>query len=150
MRSLKILAPLAGLLVSTAAFAEGDLTRNNPIEVVLEMGTTEDGEHMYFKPEHLEFETGKAYKLVLKNLDDQKHEFESHSMVERIFTRKVEIENDDGLVAEIKGNIREIEVGPHQQVDWYFVPLQPGDLLESTCAIEGHVEAGMHGTLTIR
>lgn len=140
----------AGILVSSAAFAEGDLSRNNPIEVVMEMGTDASGEKMYFKPDHLEFETGKAYKFVLKNVDDVKHEFESHELVQRIFTRKVEIENADGLVAEIKGQISEVEVGPHQQVDWYFVPIQPGEDLESTCAIEGHAEAGMHGTVTIR
>ncbi len=95
--------------------ADGDLSRNSPQKVVLEMGAN-DG-HMYFKPSHLEFETGKAYNLVLKNVDTVKHEVESHGLVERIFTRKVEIENASGdLVAEIKSNIREIEIGPGQEV----------------------------------
>ena len=50
--------------------AEGDLSRANPTKVTLEMGTT-DGD-MYFKPSHLEFETGEAYNLVLKNVDQIK------------------------------------------------------------------------------
>ena len=41
------------VLAATQGFAAGDLSRNNPQEVVLEMGT-KDG-RMYFKPNHLEF-----------------------------------------------------------------------------------------------
>ena len=52
------------VLAATQGFAAGDLSRNSPQEVVLEMGT-KDG-RMYFKPKHLEFETGKAYKILLK------------------------------------------------------------------------------------
>ncbi len=149
MRKIFCLASALALIAPIAAMAEGDLSRNNPTKVVLEMGTI-DG-HMYFKPSHLEFETGKAYNLVLKNVDPIKHEVESHSLVERIFTRKVEIANASGdLVAEIKGNIREIEIGPGQEVQWFFVPIQPGEKLEMKCALEGYSEAGMVGDITIR
>jgi uncharacterized cupredoxin-like copper-binding protein len=129
--------------------AAGDLSRNNPIEVVLEMGT--NGDTMYFKPDHLEFETGKAYKLVLRNVDDVKHEFASPELVERVFTRKVELETPGGdLIAEIKGLIHEVEVGPHTEAQWFFVPIQLVENGEMVCEIEGHEEAGMHGTITIK
>ena len=130
------------------AYAEGDLSRANVETVVLEMGT-KDG-RMYFKPDHLNFKTGQAYKLVLKNVDKTKHEFEAHGFVERIFTRKVEIADKKGaLVAEIKGNIREIEVGPMTEVEWFVVPVQTGADIEMVCALKGHKEAGMHGLITI-
>ena len=134
---------------ASSAMAEGDLSRNNPQKVVLEMGSEGDG--MYFKPSHLEFETGKAYNLVLKNVDTIKHEVESEEFAHRIFTRKVEIETASGdLVAEIKGSVREVEIGPGQEVQWFFVPIQPGENLDLKCAIEGHSEAGMVGTITIK
>ncbi len=146
MKKMICLVSAFALIAPIAVMADGDLSRNSPQKVVLEMGTN-DG-HMYFKPSHLEFETGKAYNLVLKNVDVIKHEVESHGLVERIFTRKVEIENASGdLVAEIKGNIREI--GPGQEVQWFFVPIQPGAKLDMTCAIKGHAEAGMTGDITI-
>jgi len=152
MRSVSIALPLSALLLSGPAFAEGDLSRDNPIEIVLEMGTTEDGEKMYFRPDHLDLETGQAYILLLRNLDeDQKHEFAGHELIEKVFTRKVEITEESGdLVAEIKGNISEIEVGPRQEVEWFFVPVQTGEDLEMACELEGHREAGMIGTVTIR
>ena len=53
------------------------------------------------------------------------------------------------MVAEIKGVIREIEVGPMSEVEWYVVPIQPGKNLEMVCTIAGHKEAGMHGLMTI-
>ena len=134
------------------ALATGDLSRDNPMEIVIEMGSTDSGDKsMYFKPDHLELETGKAYKLVLKNTDTIKHEFESFGLMERSFTRKVEITDEaGGLVAEIKGSISEIEVGPGKEVEWFIVPVQTGEDLAMECLIPGHVEAGMVGTITVK
>lgn len=152
MRPLAAVLSASALLFALPASADGDLSRADPVEIVIEMGTAEGAENrMYFEPSHIELETGKAYKIVLKNVDEIKHEFESHELVEKIFTRKVEITDDaGGLVAEIKGNVREIEVGPGKQAEWYIVPVQTGEDLEMSCEIEGHREAGMVGTVTIR
>ena len=145
-KSLLIVPFLA--LVAAQTFATGDLSRDNPEEVVIEMGSNADG--MYFKPKHLEFETGKAYKIVLRNVDVVKHELETHEFVQRIFSRIVEIINPDGtLLAEIKGSVSEIEVGPKSEVEWYVVPVQTGENLIMDCALPGHKEAGMTGTITI-
>lgn len=56
---------VAGITLPFQAHSEGDLTRQTPIVVEVELGTTE-GE-MRFSPSHLEFETGKLYRLVLIN-----------------------------------------------------------------------------------
>lgn len=135
------------LAYASASYAEGDLSRADPQEIVIEMGSK--GSKMYFEPNHVDLETGKAYKLVFRNVDTQKHEFESHELVEKIFTRKVEIVHDGKMLAEIKGSVTEIEVGAGAEAEWYIVPIQPGADLDMTCALPGHTEAGMIGTVTV-
>ena len=71
-------------------------------------------------------------------------------MIERIFTRKIQVEDADGnLVTEVKGAIWEVEVGPHQRVEWFFVPVQAMEEVEITCEIAGHYESGMLATASI-
>ena len=149
MKKLPFLLSTLALLFASGAQAAGDLSRADPKEIVIEMGTS--GDKMYFKPNHLDLETGKAYKIVLRNVDEAKHEFAGHELIEKLFTRKVEIADASGhFVAEIKGNVREIEVGAKQEVEWFIVPIQTGDNIPVECEIEGHKEAGMVGTVTIR
>ena len=148
MKFIRLLTTSVALILAPLAYADGDLSRANVQTVVLEMGT-KDG-RMYFKPDHLNFKTGQAYKIVLKNVDKVKHEVEANEFVDKIFTRKVEIEDSKGgLVAEIKGSVREVEVGPGQEVEWFVVPIQTGAEIEMVCALPGHKEAGMHGLITI-
>jgi uncharacterized cupredoxin-like copper-binding protein len=149
---MKILA--SGLMVAVCAIAGpvlavGDLSRANVIDVVIEMGSNDDG--MYLKPDTYVFETGQAYKLILKNVDEIKHELSLNEMGERIFTRKIEVSDADGnLVTEVKGVIREVEVGPGQTVEWFIVPVQTTDgPVEITCEIPGHLDAGMRASATI-
>lgn len=132
------------------AIAAGDLSRANVIDVPIEMGTNDSG--MYLKPNNFEFVTGQAYKLVLTNVDEIKHELSLNEMGERIFTRKIEIADEKGdLVAEIKGLIREVEVGPGKTVEWFIVPVQTSDEpVEITCELPGHLEAGMHASVVIK
>ena len=149
MKIIKLLTTSVALMLAPLAYADGDLSRADIKTVVLEMGTNDDG-GMYFKPSHLKFKTGQAYKIVLKNVDKVKHEVEANEFSDKIFTRKVEIkDNNDGLVAEIKGNIREVEIGPGKQVEWFVVPIQTGTEMGMVCALPGHKEAGMHGLITI-
>ena len=136
-------------LFSGAAQAAGDLSRANVQTVTMEMGSNDDG--MYFAPNEFTWETGQAYKWVLTNVDDIKHELAINEMRERVFTRKLEIADADGnLVAEIKGDINEVEIGPHQTVEWFLVPVQTADKIKITCEIPGHEEAGMFGYVTLK
>ena len=112
---------------ASAAPAEGDLSRAIPQEIVIEMGK-QDLTHMYFKPNNISLETGKAYKLVFKNTDNEKHEFSSPEGVARIFTRKVQTLGPDGkMISEIKGSISEIEVAGGGVAEWFIVPVQTGE-----------------------
>jgi uncharacterized cupredoxin-like copper-binding protein len=152
MKTLPIVLSMSALALAFPALAEGDLSRAEPIELVVEMGATDAADKpMYFKPNHLELETGKAYKIVLKNLDEVKHEFASPGLMERSFTRKVEITDEAGeLVAEVKGSVSENEDGPGKEVEWFIVPVQTGENLAMECLLEGHQEAGMTGTITVK
>lgn len=149
MKTFPVVLGLAFYALSTTAFAAGDLSRADPTEIVIEMGQV-DAKNMYFKPNHIDLETGKAYKLVFKNPDKIKHEFAAPEFVTKLFTRKVEVVGADGkMIAEVKGAINEVEVGPGGTVEWFIVPIQPGKDIPTECAIEGHKEAGMVGTITI-
>lgn len=148
MKSLPFVFSISMLAFVSPVLAAGDLSRADPTEIVIDMGSS--GAAMYFAPDHLELETGKAYKIVLRNVDEIKHEFAGQELFSKVFTRKVEITDASGnLVAEIKGNVSEIEVGPGKEVEWFIVPVQTGENLAMECEIEGHKEAGMFGTVTI-
>src|SRR3712207_4791339 len=105
MRSL-ILALLA-LVSAGPALAAGDLSRQEPIEVIVELGRP--GAHVFF-PNRIELETGKLYKLVLTNKSEAPHYFTSHEFSQRVFTRKVQVVSagaDKAVLAEFKGAICE-------------------------------------------
>ena len=148
MKTLAIAVLAATLIIPNAALAAGDLSRADVIEVVMELGSN-DGK-MFLSPDHFVFETGQAYKWVLTNVDDIKHELAIGPMFEKIFTRKIQAFDLNGnLVTEVKGAIYEVEIGAGQTVEWFFVPVQTLELGDIACDIPGHKEAGMFGTVTI-
>ncbi len=79
---------LLALASAAPALGAGDLSRQDPIEVVVELGRP--GTHAFF-PHRIELETGKLYKLVLTNKSDAPHYFTSHDFSQRVFTRKVQV-----------------------------------------------------------
>lgn len=153
LRSLSILAMLCA--APFAAQAAGNLAGQEPIVVTVELG--KPGEHS-FVPNKLKFETGKLYKLVLKNPSNDPHYFTSHAFSQMIFTRKVQVTQlRDGKtvnLAEFKGAIREIEVYPGSSAEWWFVPVATGKVTDLRCGISGtdgktHADHGMVGEIVI-
>ena len=137
------------------AYPAGDLSRQEPIAITVELGKA--GQHV-FVPNKLRFETGKLYKLVLKNPSDDPHYFTSHAFTQLIYTRKVQVVQErDGkmtTLAEFKGAIREIEVYPGQIAEWWFVPVAAGRVTDLRCGIvdksgKTHAEHGMVGEIVI-
>jgi uncharacterized cupredoxin-like copper-binding protein len=152
-------AALAALIATTATIggvqAAGDLSRQDPIEIKVELG--KPGAHV-FVPNRLRFETGKLYKLVLTNPSNDPHYFTSHVFTQLIFTRKVQVtQMRDGkpvTLAEFKGAIREIEVYPGHSAEWWFVPIATGRVTDLECGIRGsdgktHKDHGMVGEIVI-
>ena len=141
------------LNASVLAYSAGDLTKQVPIEVRVELGTA-DGAHT-FVPNDLSFETGKLYKLVLTNPSKIKHYFTSAGFAARVYTRKVQVVDEKGTKAEIKGLINEIEVYPGGMVEWWFVPVATGEFDDLHCRIKDgdgrtHADKGMTGTISIK
>jgi uncharacterized cupredoxin-like copper-binding protein len=137
------------------AQAAGDLSRQTPIEVTVELG--KPGQHV-FVPNRLKFETGKLYKLVLTNPSEVAHYFTSDAFTQLIFTRKVQVvQRRDGkmvTLAEFKGAIREIEVYPGETAEWWFVPIATGRATDLRCGIVGtdgvsHRDHGMVGEIVV-
>jgi uncharacterized cupredoxin-like copper-binding protein len=145
---------LAWLLPGGAALAQGDLTRQDPIEVRVNLGNSEDAR--VFEPADITFETGKLYRLVLHNPSKTKHYFTSPGLADRVFTRKVDVKDADGeKIGEIKGAISEIEVFPGGTAEWWFVPVATVVGAELSCHVEDedgktHAEKGMVGKIEIK
>ena len=158
MRSFRVVCAAAALLLAAGAVsanAAGDLSRQQPTEVTVDLG--KPGQHA-FEPRQLKFETGKLYKLVIRNPSNDPHYFTSHNFTQMIFTRKVQVvQSRDGkatTLAEFKGAIREIEVYPGQVAEWWFVPVQTGRVTDLRCGIVGsdgksHADHGMVGEIII-
>ncbi|MFZ2158004.1 MAG: hypothetical protein WAV72_18035 [Bradyrhizobium sp.] len=142
-------------LVSGAAIAAGDLSKQTPIELTIALGSP--GKHE-FTPKQLRFETGKLYKLILRNDSNEPHYFTSHAFSQMVWTRKVQVtQQRDGkgvTLAEFKGAMREIEVYPGQSAEWWLVPVAAGRAADLRCDIKAadgktHAELGMTGEIVI-
>ena len=101
-------------------------------------------DEMSFTPSDLTFEAGKPYKVELVNVGDVKHEFTAGSFFASVAWRKAE-----SAQSEIKAPFfTEIEVFAGQKLELFFVPITPGTY-DLVCEIEGHLEAGMFGKVTV-
>ncbi len=145
-----------GLAASvTVAAAAGDLSRQEPIEVTVELGRP--GQQA-FLPNRLRFETGKLYKLMLTQSEQRSallHLARVHAA--HLHAQGPGVQERDGkmaTLAEFKGAIREIEVYPGQIAEWWFVPVAAGRVTDLRCGIIGadgksHAEHGMVGEIVI-
>ena len=133
---------IALFVVPQSTLAVGDLSNQNPIVVTVILGSEKND--LSFSPDKLTFETGKLYRLILKNSSPQKHYFTSPGFAASVWTRKVQ---DSSM--EVKGAIREIELLPGKSAEWFFVPVKTGTF-GLYCHISGHKEAGMVGIIEIK
>jgi uncharacterized cupredoxin-like copper-binding protein len=137
---------LVGLMTPVAAIAaqvpSGDLSQQPAIEAKVSLGNPEN--ELKFVPDHLEFSSGKRYRLVLSNPSALKHYFTSKDFADNIWNQKVEA----GKV-EVKGAIHELELRPGAEAEWVFIPIKAGTY-RLRCTIPGHAEAGMVGEIAVK
>lgn len=149
MDLLTVLFVAALSVWAVTAQSAGDLSRQTPVEVRVQLGD-EKGARRFF-PEKIELETGKLYRLILSNPSPEKHYFSSDAFSQAVYTRKVQVNGSDGKpVAEIKGYVREIEVLPNASTEWWLVPIKTGQFGDLKCSEQGHTEAGMVGQIAIK
>ena len=67
------LAAFSGLC-ATPALSAGDLTRQEPVEVRVDLGSKGSKDYL-FSPNSFTFETGKLYKLMIHNPSSDPHYF---------------------------------------------------------------------------
>ena len=142
------------LFVMNESNGKGDLTRQKAISVeILLKGKS--GEIHYYEPAILKFETGRLYRLKLKNLSDSKHYFTSQKFTDSIFTRKIQVNKGSEKIAEIKGSILEVEIFPNNTLEWWFVPIKTGIFEDLNCKVidkklnKSHSDMGMRGKIII-
>ena len=70
------------------------------------------------------------------NKSDSKHYSHNLTFQNLSYTRKVQVLKNDEKVAEIKGNISEIEVFPNNEVEWWFVPIKTGEFDDLMCLVK--------------
>ncbi len=144
----KLLFIITALSISMIGYAEEKRHGPKAIEVKVETGT-KDGQ-LVFIPNKLSFERGKYYKLVIHNPSGSDHYFTSDAFSTHIFTRKVEIADAKGkTIAEIHGDVNDIELKPGSTVEWYFYPMTKGKHLKLYCHKDDHEEKGMVGEIDI-
>jgi uncharacterized cupredoxin-like copper-binding protein len=118
------------------------------IKVMVEAGT-KDGK-MIFIPNDFTFERGKHYKLIISNPSPSAHYFSVDEFATHIYTRKIEVVGPNGkALAEIYGDVHDVEVFPNSTIEWYFYPMKKGKNLKLYCHKENHEEMGMVGTVNI-
>lgn len=136
------------LLFPWVVEASGDLTKQEPVILHINLGSTQND--MRFSPSTIKLETSRLYRLILYNPSHMKHYFSSEKMARAVYTRKVQVNGPDGkAIAEIKGVVREIEVLPGGTAEWWFVPVKAGTFDDLKCTVTGHAQAGMTGRVVI-
>ena len=106
--------------------------------IEIEMG------EFFFEPSELHLTLEQPYKLVFNNTGDVKHEASSGGLFGTIAFRKAE-----DASGEFKApTLAEVETFAGQETELFLIPQETGtfDLL---CEIEGHLEAGMFGTVVV-
>jgi len=143
--ALTLLLVMGQTALSGLVSASGDLSRQKPVEVRLQV------EANYFRPAHLEMETGLLYKLVIENKTSETHRIVAPELTDRVFTRKIEVRDSQGrMMVLLEGQFRGLEQAPGARVEWWFVPVATGDGIAIFCDKPGHAEAGKKTLITIK
>lgn len=142
---------VTGLLLNSAshvAYAAGDLTKQEPVHITVEL-SNQAGEKK-FSPSTLQFETGTLTVLNIHNKGEKSYYFGSNGLADSVYTRKVVVlgSASETPLAEIYGPVRRVEVYPGQTVQWWFVPIRTGNF-NDLFSRQSEAEAGMKGTVKI-
>jgi len=131
-------SPAAEQYVANAADFVAAADWDSAIEVTIELS------EFAFAPKDLTLVAGQPYVLKVSNVGTVKHEFTAGEFFRTVATRKAETAESEVKVP----YFTEIEVFAGKAVEIYLIPLVPGTY-ELVCEIEGHLEAGMLGSITV-
>lgn len=148
-RTATTLMLVLGVTAPATASAAGDLTKQEPRHIAVEL-SNKAGDKV-FTPQNLQFETGTLTVLSVHNNSDKSHYFGSNGLADSVYTRKVVVLSADKTtpVAELYGPLRRMEVYPGQTVQWWFVPVRTGEF-DDVISRKSDAAAGMKATVEIR
>ena len=135
-----VISLLLIFLVSSHAFAEGDLTIRSK-KLVLKLGSDKSDYEMSQKIFNME--TGKAYRLEISSMGFKEYELEAEDFFRNIWIRSIEI---DGVEIDAPV-INEIEFEREGEIEIKFVPIRPG---EYDFEIERLQSKGMVGKFIVK
>jgi uncharacterized cupredoxin-like copper-binding protein len=95
-----------------------------------------------FQPAAIRLDAGRPVRIVLVNQGQIAHQFET------AYLRAVPVGVVSGSTAVEAAGLGAVRVDPDATARLDFVPLRRGRYVFA-CTIEGHQEAGMHGTLDV-
>lgn len=144
-----LIASCLGMALCAPALAAGDLTKQAPQRITVELGN-QAGEEV-FNPSDLLLEAGSLTILSIQNKQQKSYYFNSTGLADSIYTRKVVVldSKTQKPVAEVYGPIRKVEVYPGQSLEWWFVPVRTGRF-DDLISRKSEAAAGMKGTIEIR
>lgn len=152
MKTIPIIAGLALLTCSTAAFAHDAEhfaagAPGNPKQParVVKVIMKEDGKKMLFEPAQISVRKGEQIRFVLENDGTESHEFMLATVAENrkhadLMKKYPKMEHDDP-------NAKRLTPFTNGELLWKFTK---AGTFEYACLIPGHLEAGMHGTITVK
>lgn len=132
-----------------------DLNQQQPIEVVIQLGTASGD--MVITPRNLVFEKGKLYTVVLKNPSDVEHRLSIVSVASAVKTLTMPTVSRGEVIGGLnfvnRGpaygyRVREIDVAPGGIAEWSFIAVREASV-DIGCKIDGHAKAGMVATINI-
>jgi uncharacterized cupredoxin-like copper-binding protein len=161
MRQSVLALALAGgisLLASGASFAQTGVApldyMSNSADIVkaakwdqMETVTIELTEHD-FKPKQLKLKANQPYRLVIKNTGEFDHYYTAAEFFKSVAWRKVQTPRPHG--GEVKAPyFTAVEAYKNGgTVELFIVPVKKGTY-EVVCTIDGHVDKGMTGSITV-
>lgn len=105
----------------------------------------EDGKKMLFEPSRIAVRKGEQIRFVLENDGTEAHEFMLATVAENrkhalLMKKYPKMEHDDP-------NAKRLTPFTNGELLWKFTK---AGSFEFACLIPGHLEAGMHGTVTVK
>jgi uncharacterized cupredoxin-like copper-binding protein len=105
----------------------------------------EDGKKMLFEPAHIEVRKGEQIRFVLENDGTEAHEFMLATVAEN--RKHAELMKKYPKMEHADPNAARLTPFTDGELLWKFTK---AGTFEYACLIPGHLEAGMHGTITVK
>lgn len=126
-------------------FAAGEPGNPEQPARIIKLSMDEQGKRMFYAPSHITVRKGEQIRFVIYNDDIENHEFVLATTKENR-AHAHEMKNDPHMAHH---DPNAVTLAPYNggELLWKF---SKRGTFEFACLIPGHLEAGMHGTVTVK